>query len=170
MAWLGFVTLITIYWCMFISATSGRWGWFAICIWLAPILAMTITYENGMEINGLMVLICILMFLVCRRGLLDVRMWNTKLRKGHSMIFAMLYVLLFVMFLYSFAEAQIQGYMLNIQGWKSDHGSVWTMLLTLTPMLVLNGVFTQMVYTTIDRLYCKKKGADPSFVSVLYCQ
>lgn len=165
MAWLGFVTLITIYWCIFTSATSGRWGWFAICIWLAPIFAMTITYENGMEINGLMVLICIVMFLVCRRGLLDVRMWNTKLRKGHSILFAMLYVLLFVMFLYSFAQAQIQGYMLNIQGWKSDHGSVWTMLLTLTPMLVLNGVFTQMVFTTIDRLYCRKKE-----LTLLSCQ
>ncbi|WP_352399614.1 hypothetical protein [Anaerotignum sp.] len=165
MAWLGFVTLITIYWCLFLSVTSGRWGWLMICIWLMPIFAMTITYQSGMEINGLMVLICIVMLLVCRRGLLDVKMWNTKLRKRHSIIFATLYVVLFAMFLYSFAEAQIQGYMLNIQGWKSDHGSVWSMLLTLVPMLVLNWVFTQMVFTTIDRLYYKKKD-----LTLLACQ
>lgn len=157
MAWLGFATLIIIYWCVFTSATSGRWAWTAICIWLAPIFAMTITYQNGMEINGLMVLICIVMFLVCRRGLLDVKMWNTKQRKRHSILFAMLYFLLYGMFLYSFAQAQIQGYMLNIQGWKSEHGSIWSMLLTLVPMLGVNWVFTQMVFTTIDRLYCKKQ-------------
>ncbi len=165
MVWLGFVTLITIYWCLFISATSGRWGWLMICIWLMPIFAMTITYQSGMEINGLMVLICIVMLLVCRRGLLDVKMWNTKLRKRHSVIFATLYVVLFAMFLYSFAEAQIQGYMLNIQGWKSEHGNIWTMILTLIPMLILNWVFTQMVFTTIDRLYCKKKD-----LTLLSCQ
>lgn len=165
MAWLGFVTLITIYWCIFISVISGRWGWAIICIWLMPIFAMTITYESGLEINGLMVLICIVMFLVCRRALLDVKMWNTKLRKRHSIIFGMLYAILFAMFLYAFAEAQIQGYMLNVQGWKSDRGNIWTMLLTLTPMLVVNWIFTQMVFTALERVYCKKKE-----LTLLSCQ
>ncbi|KXL54278.1 hypothetical protein CLNEO_05090 [Anaerotignum neopropionicum] len=165
MAWLGIITLITIYWCVFTSATSGRLGWIAICIWLIPILAMTITYEGDISINGLMVIICILMFWVCRRGLVDVKMWNTKVRKRHSIIFAMVYIIVFIMFLYSFAQAQLYGYILNVQGWKSDHGSVWTMLLTITPMLALNWIFTQMVFTAMDRLYCKKKE-----LTLLSCQ
>ncbi len=165
MAWLGIITLITIYWCIFTSATSGRLGWSAICIWLIPILSMTITYEGDISINGLMILICILMFLVCRRGLLDVKMWNTKLRKHHSIIFGMIYILVFIMFLYSFAEAQIDGYILNIQGWKSERASFWTMLLTITPMLALNWIFTQMVFTALDKLYCKKKE-----LTLLSCQ
>ncbi|MDD3393975.1 MAG: hypothetical protein PHG19_04965 [Anaerotignum sp.] len=166
MAWLGFVTLITIYSCFFTCAVSGRWGWLAICIWLMPILALSINYhESGIEINGLMVLICIVMFVVCRHGLLDVKLWNTRLRKRHSIIFAVVYAILFAMFLYSFAQAQIHGYMLNIQGWKSDRANIWTMLLTLVPMLALNLIFTQMVFTTIDRLYCKKKE-----LTLLSCQ
>lgn len=158
MAWLGFVTLMTIYWCIFLSVVSGRWRWLIICIWLIPIFAMTINHEaGGGEINGLMVLICIVMFLVCRHGLLDVKLWNTRVRKRHNILFGMLYLILFAMFLYSFAQAQIQGYMLNVQGWKSDHGNIWTMLLTITPMLAINWLFTKMVFTTIERLYCSKK-------------
>lgn len=157
MAWLGFITLITIYWCFFTAVTTGRLGWVAICIWLLPILAMTITYRAGMEINGLMVLICWGMFFICRRSLAEVRMWNIRKRKRHSVLFAVLYFVLFCLFLYSFAQAQIQGYMLNIQGWNSEHGSIWSMLLTIFPMLVFNWIFTQMVINTFDRLYCRKK-------------
>ncbi len=158
MAWLGFVTLIIIYWCVFLSAVSGRWRWFLICIWLLPIFMMTINYDpSEAEINGLMVLICVLMFLVCRRGLLDVKLWNTKRRKRHNILFGILFFIMYAMFVYSFAQAQIHGYMLNVQGWQSGHGSIWTMLLTLTPMLGLNWIFTRMVFTTIDRLYCRKK-------------
>lgn len=157
MTWLGFATILTIYWCIFAFATSSRWGWLAICMWLVPIVAMTISHEAGMEINGLMILIGIIMFLVCRRSMLDLKMWNTKIRKQHSILFAMLYIVIILMFEYIFAVAQIQGYLLNIQGIGSEYGSSWTILLTAIPMLSLSWVYTQMVYTTIDRLYCKKK-------------
>ena len=158
MAWLGFITLIILYWCVFLSVVSGRWRWLIICIWLLPIFAMTINYDSSVaEINGLMVLLCIVMFLVCRRGLLDVKMWNTKRRKRHSILFAIMFVIIYAMFVYTFAQAQIQGYILNVQGWQSERGSVWTMLLTLLPMLGVNWIFTRMVFTTIDRLYCRKK-------------
>lgn len=157
MAWLGLVTLITIYWCVFMSAASGRLGWWIICTWLVPIFTMTLTYEEGMEINGLMVLICISMFLICRKGMLNVRMWNTRQRKQRNILFASLYILLYALFLYCFAEAQMQGYMLNIQGWGSKSRSFWPLFFTLMPMSILNWYFTRMVYTTVDRLYCKPK-------------
>ena len=58
MAWLGFVTLLTIYWCFFVAATTGRIGWCLLTGWLLPILALTISFRKGMQVNGLMVLIC----------------------------------------------------------------------------------------------------------------
>ena len=69
MAWLGFVTLLTIYWCFFVAATTGRIGWCLLTGWLLPILALTISFRKGMQVNGLMVLICFVLFLVCRSGL-----------------------------------------------------------------------------------------------------
>ena len=46
MAWLGFVTLLTIYWCFFVAATTGRIGWCLLTGWLLPILALTISFRQ----------------------------------------------------------------------------------------------------------------------------
>lgn len=157
MEWLGFLTVITAYWCFFLAAVTKRWGWALLTGWLVPVFAMTINYQSGMEINGLMVLICVVMFLLCRKGLTDVKMWNVKVRKKHNIIFGLLYLLVFLLLFYSLVQAQMQGYLLNLQGWGSSRLSVWRVGLPLIPLLALNVVYTRMVYTVIDRLHCKKE-------------
>lgn len=157
MAWLGFITFLTIYWCVFMAAVTGRIGWGLIAGWLLPILAMAMSFREGMEVNGLMVLICILMFFACRHGLTDIRMWNTKQRKRHSILFGFLYAATFLLMFYSLAEAQIQGYLLNLQGWGSENMRFWRLLLTVLPLLVLNYFYTKLLYTGIDRSFLKKR-------------
>lgn len=157
MEWLGFLTVVTIYWCFFLAAVTGRWGWALLTGWFVPVLAMTLRYEPGMEINGLMVLICVVMFFVCRKGLTDVKLWNVKIRKKRNILFGILYIFIFLLLFYSLAQAQIQGYLLNLQGWGSPRMNVWRMGLSLIPLLLLNIVYTRMVYTAIDRIYCKKQ-------------
>lgn len=157
MAWLGFITFQSIYWCLFMAAVTGRIGWGLLTGWLVPILAMTLSFRSGMEVNGLMVLICILMFLLCRHGLTDIRMWNTKQRKRHNVLFVFLYTATFLLMFYSLAEAQIQGYLLNLQGWGSENMRFWRLLLTIVPLLGLNYVYTMLIYTGIDRSFLKKQ-------------
>ncbi|MFI3174258.1 MAG: hypothetical protein R3Y53_03520 [Bacillota bacterium] len=157
MEWLGLFTLLTIYGCFLLSYTSGRWHWWFICFWLLPIFSMTITYESGREINGLMVLICFLMFAICRRSLLGISLWNIKERKNHPILWGFLFVIVFLLILYSFAEAQLRGYMLNIQGWGHDELRWLPILLTMGPMIFCSVIFTNMVYTAIDRLGFRKK-------------
>ena len=155
MEWLGFATLITAYGCVFTTAVTGRKGWILLLGWLIPIFGMTVSFQTGMEINGLMVLICLGMYFICRRGMVDVKMWNIRQRKKHNLLFALLYAVLFVLLFYSFAQAQIQGYLLNLQGWGGEW-DIWRMGLPLLPLLWLNHMYTRMVYTAIDRLYCKR--------------
>ena len=150
MAWLGFVLLITIYWCLFLAVTTGRSGWALLTGWLLPILAMAVSFQEGMQVNGLMVLICLLLFFLCRRGLTEIRGWNIKQRKRHPILFWLLYAVLFLLMFYCVAQAQIQGYILNIQGWGSEKPYL-RLFLTLIPMLVLNYFYTAQVYTGIDR-------------------
>lgn len=157
MEWLGFLTVVTVYWCFFLAAVTGRWGWALLTGWLVPVFAMTLRYKPGMEINGLMVLICVVMFFVCRKGLTDVKLWNVKIRKKRNIFFGILYILVFLMMFYSLAQAQIQGYLLNLQGWDSSRMNIWRMGLSLIPLILLNVVYTRMVYTAIDRIYCKKE-------------
>ena len=97
MAWLGFVTLLTIYWCFFVAATTGRIGWCLLTGWLLPILALTISFRKGMQVNGLMVLICFVLFLVCRSGLAELRGWNVKQRKKRPVLFWLLYTVIFLL-------------------------------------------------------------------------
>ena len=156
MAWLGFVTLLTIYWCFFVAATTGRIGWCLLTGWLLPILALTISFRKGMQVNGLMGLICFVLFLVCRSGLAELRGWNVKQRQTRPVLFWLLYTVVFLLMFYSVAQAQMQGYILNIQGWDSETMQVLRMVLVTIPLLVLNYFYTEMVYTAIDRLRLKK--------------
>ena len=157
MEWLGFATLITAYGCIFTAVVTGRKGWVLLIGWLIPILSLTITYEPGMQINGLMVLICFVMFLICRLGMVDVKMWNIRQRKKHNILFGILYVGVFILLFYSVAQAQIQGYMLNLQGWGSQKLPIWRMGLSTLPLLWLNVIYTRMVYTATDRLRRKRQ-------------
>ncbi len=157
MAWLGFVTWITIYWCIFLAFVTGRVSWALLTGWLIPILAMAISFKEGMMVNGLMFLICLLMFFACRKGLTEIRGWNIKQRKRHPFLFWFLYVISFLLMFYSVAQAQIQGYILNVQGWGSENMAMLRLHVTILPLLLLNYAYTGMMYTAIDRMKLKQR-------------
>lgn len=79
-----------------------------------------------------------------------------KQRKKRPVLFWLLYTVIFLLMFYSVAQAQMQGYILNIQGWDSETMQVLRMVLVTIPLLVLNYFYTEMVYTAIDRLRLKK--------------
>lgn len=151
MEWLGLGVICTFYWCFFVAYVTARWHWIFICFWLTPIYFMTINFEQGMEINGLMVLICVVMFSVCRRSLMGVSLWNIQKRKEHPWFLNTIHFFISILTFYAFSQAQIQGYMLNIQGWGND-GNILPMILTIIPMLGLTRSYSHMIYTAIDRL------------------
>ena len=72
MAWLGLFTLMIFYWCLFTAVVTGRRSWAWLCILCLPVLIMSAGYQEGMQINGLIVLLCGFMFLVCRSSLKDI--------------------------------------------------------------------------------------------------
>lgn len=157
MAWLGFVIWITIFGCFFLSAVTGRAGWALLSGWLIPILAMALSFRAGMVVNGLMVLLCLLEFLLCRRGLAGVRMWNIKQRRRHPLLFGTIYGVTFLFLFYSLAQAQIQGYVLNVQGWGAENLRILRLLLTVLPLLLLNEVYTAQLYTAVERCHVTKR-------------
>lgn len=165
MEWLGFLIILTTYVCVYMTYITGRIGYTLMCLWLIPIFTMAINHQSGLEINGLMVLVCFGMFFVCRRSYEDVKMWNVKKQKKNPVVILVLFAAVFAAFLYTYSQAQIQGYMLNIQGWGKEDENFWSMVFTIVPMLLLTVPFTQMAYTAIDRIFCKKTN-----VTLLECQ
>ena len=63
----------------------------------------------------------------------------------------------FLLMFYSVAQAQIQGYILNIQGWGSENLPALRLAVTIVPLLILNYVYTGMVYTGIERSKLKQR-------------
>lgn len=157
MEWLGLLTLLSIYGCLLTTAISSRKGWFLLSGWLLPVFAMTVNFQEDMQINGLMVLLCVLLFLLCRRGMSDVLLWNVRTRKKSSIRFCILYLLLLLPLVYVFAQVQIQGYFLDIQGWTLETYDPLRMGVGLLLLCLMNIGYARMVETAIDRMYSKKQ-------------
>ena len=156
MAWVGFITLLTIYWCIFLFIQTTEGGWFLICGWLLPIFFMAVNYQDGMQINGLMVLLCVLEFFFCRAAMDERIMWNIHERKKKKFLFGFLYFWTFLFLFYSLSQAQIQGYILNLQGWGSTRMNILRIIMIILPLLVLNYFYTNLIYTAIDRVFLGK--------------
>ncbi len=157
MAWLGLITWITIYGCFFMTAYTGRFSWMLLCVWCMPVMGMCLMYRQGMNINGLMVILCIGMFLLSRKSLTDVRMWNIKMRKLNKFLFGIFYGLCLLLLYYCFWQAQKEGYLFDLQGASLEFHSPLRVFLTSLFMFALALPLTEMVYNSTDRAWCKKK-------------
>jgi hypothetical protein len=157
MAWLGLITWITLYGCFFMAAYTGRFSWLLLCVWWVPVLGMCLNYRQGMNINGLMVIICIGMFLISRKSLTDVKMWNLKMRKRKSILFGIGYLFCLLFLYYCFWQVQKEGYLLDIQGASLEVTSPLRIFLGSLPMIALAFPLTEMVYNSLDRIWCKKR-------------
>ncbi len=154
MEWLGIGLWLIAYICVFTAAVTGRKGWALLTGWLVPLIVITIGHDVGRQINGLVILICMTLFLVCRRGMADVKLWDIHKRKQHPILFWIIYVVLLVLLCYVFMGMTVYLPMGMMQN---------TML--QTPIFVgvmvvlcwLNYIYTRMVYTACDRIYCKKQ-------------
>ncbi len=154
MEWLGIGIWLTAYICIFTTAVTGRKGWALLTGWLVPIAAMTIGYHVGTQINGLMVLICVVQFLICRRGMADVKLWDIHRRKKHPILFWTIYLMLLVLLLYVFYGMVAYLPLSLIQSEFMQKDMIGGIVLVLC---WLNYIYTRMVYTALDRIYCKKQ-------------
>ncbi len=154
---LGLMTVLSIYGCLLAAAISSRKGWLLLSGWLVPVFAMTVNFQEDMQINGLMALLCILLFLLCRRGMSEILLWNVRTRKKSHIRFCILYICLLLPLIYVFAQAQIQGYLLDIQGWNLASYNTVRMGIGLLVLCLMNIGYTRMAETAIDRMYGKKQ-------------
>ena len=156
MAWLGLFTLMIFYWCLFTAIVTGRrsWGW--LCLLCVPVLIMAGTYGEGMKINGLLVVLCGFLFLVCRNSLKDILLWNQKRRKYHWVMLGIVWLFCFFCLFYSVAQLQILGYLWDFQGWTFEKIPPFRMTITTLPIVWISYYYGEMFYNSIDRLWRKK--------------
>ncbi len=156
MAWLGLFTLMIFYWCLFTAVVTGRRSWAWLCILCLPVLIMSAGYQEGMQINGLIVLLCGFMFLVCRSSLKDILLWNQKKRKYHWILLGFLWFICFLFLFYCVVELQLSGYLWDFQGWNMQRRNSFRITITTLPFVWLSYYYGEMFYNSIDRLWRRK--------------
>lgn len=155
MEWIGLFTILGIYICLCGLALTGRIRWLVPIIWCIPVLGLCFSYKQDMEINGLMVVICFMMYLMTVRGLWNVRMWNSRLRKNLFVLYGILYLFSFLLLYYCMAQAQLLGYFKDFQGLTGQTDSI-TFFAASMPYLLLSVPITRHMVDFIDRIYCRK--------------
>ena len=156
MAWLGLFALIVFYWCFFTAIVIGRRSWIWLSVLCVPILIMAVGYKEGMQINGLIVTLCVFMFLVCRNSLKDILLWNQKRRRYHWILLVFLWLICFLFLFYSIVELQISGYLWDFQGWNVEKRNSFRITITTLPIVWISYYYGEMFYNSVDRLWRRK--------------
>lgn len=156
MAWLGLFALIVFYWCFFTAIVTGRRSWIWLGVLCVPVLTMAIGYKTGMQINGLIVTLCVFMFVVCRNSLKDILLWNQKKRKYHWVFLGILWLMCFLFLFYCIIELQIKGYLYDFQGWNVEKRNSFRITITTLPIVWISYYYGEMFYNSVDRLWRRK--------------
>ena len=157
MEWIGLITLLIIYWCLFTAFVTGVFSWAILTVWCIPVLSMAVSYQEDMEINGLMVVLCFLMFMGCRRGLLEARMWNVKMRKAYGIIFYVLYTICLLFLYYCFWQAQSLGYLWDFQGIRQENINYFRLIGTSVLFFYVAYPLTELFYNGLERIIKKDR-------------
>lgn len=153
MGYLGLFTLLTLYFIIDCFIVNKRVQWLIPTLWTVPPFFMAINYKEGMEINGLMVLICYFMIFLSIKSLWGIKMWNTRNRKFHYITFIILYIFVYTIVYYVFNEAINIGY---IPSFSFIESISLKRLAYTTLWVVLSFIFTFSIYNLIDKSLGKK--------------
>ena len=156
MAWVGLFALIVFYWCFFTAAVTGRRSWAWLSLLCMPVLIMAISYQPDMQINGLIITLCIFMFVICRNSLKDILLWNQKRRKYHWIFFGFLWLLCFLFLFYCMVELQTARYLWDFQGWNLEKRNSFRITITTLPIVWISYYYGEMFYNSVDRLWKRK--------------
>lgn len=156
MAWLGLFALVVFYWCFFTAVVTGRRSWIWLSVLCVPVLVMAVRYQTGMDINGLIIMLCVFMFFVCRNSLTDILLWNQRKRKYHWVLLSLLWLMCFLFLFYSIVELQTSGYLYDFQGWNMEKRNSFRITVTTLPIVWISYYYGEMFYNSIDRLWKRK--------------
>lgn len=156
MAWVGLFALIVFYWCFFTAAVTGRRSWAWLSLLCMPVLIMAISYQPDMQINGLIITLCIFMFVICRNSLKDILLWNQKRRKYHWIFLGFLWLLCFLFLFYCIVELQTARYLWDFQGWNLEKRNSFRITITTLPIVWISYYYGEMFYNSVDRLWKRK--------------
>ena len=151
---IGIVFVLILVWCIAEALVGGRFSWIAIGIWCLPTIGLAFFAPPGVEVNGLMILLCFFMIIICSCSKTFAKMWSPIKKKVLPLKIGV-YIFDLIILLYCFGQAQRLGYLIDLQGLQ-DGFHFWRYCLVCIPFLLLNRFYTGMVLDFIDRMFTRK--------------
>lgn len=155
MGLIGALAVIFLYWCILHYSVTGRWAFIALAVWSLPCIGAAYFVPEGTEINGLVMLICLIAMFTEALAYSRVKMWNVNARRTKKYVMGIFYMLSLMFVAYCVIESQRFGYIPNIMG-IGEEGS-FSKFCGWIIILVINIPATEMFVCVIDRFFSNKK-------------
>lgn len=152
---IGAVSVLFLYWSIINLSVTGRWAFLALAMWTLPCIGAAYFAPAGTELNGLVMLICLVAMLTDAIALSGVKMWNVNARRTKRYVLVIFYILSFVFLYYCSVESQRLGYIPNFQGIGGDNSA--RKIVGFVFCLLLNVPATSLMLYVVDRFFSNKK-------------
>ena len=149
----GIIAIFTIFFSFLAVTVTGRKQWLVICIWCAPVAAMTYIAPHNGVINGLIILICMFMSLEVGYSVWGVKLWCIQTRKKNVLLFAIVYIINFFLTFYCFQQSLQLGYFGEIS--VDDKLSI--VIIALMCAILMAGIMQNITISALEKYFSKKE-------------
>ncbi|MCQ4725952.1 hypothetical protein NE664_04645 [Anaerotignum faecicola] len=110
MAFIGIISVIQFFFALIAATVTGRREWLITLFWCIPTFMMAYTVNDGMVINGLVIVISFYMFFITAYSLWGIKLWHTGERKNKKRVIITLLCINFVVCSYCIYQCITLGY------------------------------------------------------------
>ncbi len=114
MTYIGYLSAIIIFVCVWAMFATGRKSWLAPVVWAALMFAMSIGAKRGLAVNGLCLCIAFFETFLSIRALYGVIIWNQSFREKGVILPTVIYLITAVLVGYCLVQSQKTGYIPNV--------------------------------------------------------
>lgn len=151
---IGAIAVIFLYWCIVHLATTGRWAYLALAFWSFPCIGAAYFAPKGVELNGLIMLICLTAMVTEALALSSVKMWNVNARQTRRSVMGVFYAISLLFVFYCVCESQRLGYLPNLAGIGKE--APIRKVVGFAVVCLMNVPATKLLLYVVDRFFSNK--------------
>lgn len=122
MVYIGYLSAIIIFACVWAMFATGRKSWMAAVFWSVIMLVMSLGAKRGLEINGLCLCIALFETALSIRAVYGVIIWNQSFKDKGIILPLVIYIITVILVGYCTAQMQKNGYIPDLMNFKGEQG------------------------------------------------
>lgn len=153
---LGILSYSILFLCTVLGIVTHRIRWFLCLIWGIPLFEIGRNYTEGMEVNGLVILICCYMIIVCIGSVYGIRLWNIKDWKKSKIIYPIMFIITLILLFYTYYESLKLGYIHSIFSLNNKYRFL-KIICYFIILIIFSKLSADSLYILTERFFSKKE-------------